>query len=130
MYQETGWICPKCGQFNALTQVCSGCGKRPGRVGKTPEPLRQRVNEDDVARILSLVANPPNLRVRPVKGDLAGEFNAWFDGGALRIDSSWKIYFFTNKTKVWISTSASWLWVQIEYSSGERVVIKQEKGPK
>jgi len=66
MVQETGWICPKCGQFNALTHVCAGCGMRPGRVPEATEPLQQRVHEDKIARVLNLIAHPPNFGIRPI----------------------------------------------------------------
>ena len=129
MIQETGWICPKCGQFNALSEVCSGCGTRPGRVPPSTKPLHQRVQEIEVARVLHIIANPPNLRIRPMEGDLAGDFNAWFDGGAMHMDTSSKRYYFANGTKAWVAVSASWLWIQIELPGGERVVIRQVKGP-
>lgn len=129
MVQETGWICPKCGQFNALTHVCAGCGMRPGRVPEATEPLQQRVHEDKIARVLNLIAHPPNFRIRPIEGDLAGDFNAWFDGGAIHIDTGSKRYFFTDQTKVWVSATASWLWIQIKFPGGEQVDIRQVKGP-
>ena len=44
----------------------------------------QRVSEADVAHILSLIADPPNLRARPQTGDLSGDYDRWFDGGAIR----------------------------------------------
>jgi hypothetical protein len=64
-----------------------------------------------------------------MEGDLAGDYNAWFDGGALRIDTGSKRYYFTNGTIAWVSATVSWLWIQIELPGGERVVVRQEKGP-
>lgn len=39
---------------------------------------------ESVARILELIRRPPNLRREPRPGDLEGDFDQWFDGGAIK----------------------------------------------
>ena len=39
-----------------------------------------------VATILTLMSNPPGERRKPKESDLAGIFDIWFDGGAVRHD--------------------------------------------
>lgn len=48
------------------------------------EPFEDAVDPEDVADVLALIAEPPNLRQAPKPYDLAGPFDEWFDGGAVR----------------------------------------------
>ena len=38
----------------------------------------KRVSEGDVARILGMIADPPNVRTAPLPGDLQGSFDHRF----------------------------------------------------
>ena len=129
MNLETGWTCPQCGQFNTRTAVCKGCGEplRPLRAPR--ERFGRRVREDDVACILSLMADPPNLRDHPEEGDIAGDFHAWFDGGAVRNDTGSKTFKFADGTTAWVALPAPWLHIQIVLPSGERVTVTQVERP-
>ena len=41
-----------------------------------------QLQQSRVESILAAIAAPPNRRERPVDGDVEGEFDFWFDGGA------------------------------------------------
>jgi hypothetical protein len=56
------------------------------------ELFRNRVTESQVAEVLQLIATTPNTRKKPVAGDLPGEFDFWFDGGAGRFVTGWTEY--------------------------------------
>jgi hypothetical protein len=129
MNLETGWTCPQCGQFNSGTGICQGCGEPLGPLREPSERFGYRVTEDDVACILSLIANPPDLRDEPEEGDLPGDFHAWFDGGAIRNDTGSKTFKFADGTTAWVAVPAPYLHVQIVLPSGERVAITQLERP-
>ena len=57
---------------------------------------RQYARRLQVATILDLLAELPNYRRRPQPGDMAGHFDAWFDGGAVRYQTSVTQYHFAN----------------------------------
>lgn len=61
----------------------------------------RRVGEDEVARILSVVAAPPNRRARPLPHDLQGDYTYWFDGGAVRQDTGSESWFFADGATAW-----------------------------
>lgn len=63
------------------------------------EFARQRVHRQQVATILGLLAEPPNYRHRPQQGDMAGDFNTWFDGGAVRYLTSITEYHFADGSR-------------------------------
>jgi hypothetical protein len=59
----------------------------------------RRVSDDEVAEIARLIAfaqNERNRRNRPLPGDLEGEFDQWFDGGAVQWVTGVTRYFFHN----------------------------------
>lgn len=47
------------------------------------KPRDNRSVDEKVADVLNLIATKPNLRYRPLEGDLQGNFTQWFDGGAV-----------------------------------------------
>ena len=55
--------------------------------------LRNRVDVIAVGKILQAIAVMPNGTDRPVTGDLSGNFDFWFDGGAGRMITGWTIEF-------------------------------------
>ena len=129
MNDETGWTCPQRGQFNTRTEVCKDCGESLHPPRAPSERFGYRVREDDVASILNFIADPPNLRDHPEEGDLAGDFHAWFDGGAVRSDTGSKAFKFADGTTAWVAVPAPMLHIQIVLPSGERVAITQVERP-
>jgi hypothetical protein len=87
-----------------------------------------RVGEGAVAHILSLIADPPQLRTQPQAGDLSGDFDRWFDGGALRYVTGSTQYLFADGTRASVAVMPT-LVISITFASGERVGIVQEREP-
>lgn len=134
--KETGWFCSRCGHFNTRTVICVQCGERFREPKVVPElaggkgllsPKNRRISESEIACILNTITNPPNLRKHPQKGDMKGRFLAWFDGGAIRVDTGVKTYFLDDKTVVEVQSPINWISIEIEFPDGESVVIKQLK---
>jgi hypothetical protein len=125
MLEETGWTCLQCGHFNTSTTVCEECGATLDRRQAPIERFGRRVQEEEVARIIGLIAALPNLRDSPEEGDIVGDYHAWFDGGAVRYDTGSKTYSFVDGTTAWVVAPAPWLRIEMELSSGERVVVAQ-----
>jgi len=90
-------------------------------------PLKNRINEKDVASILALISDTPNRRGHSMASDLAGKYDFWFDGGACRVHTGSLEYVFSNGTRALVGAPIPWLSVTIEYSDGRRVTIKQER---
>ena len=40
---------------------------------------KRRIKEEEVARILNVIANPPPLRQTQRDGDVVGDFDEWLD---------------------------------------------------
>lgn len=88
-----------------------------------------RVAEARVAEILRLIAAPPGLRRQAAAGDLPGDFDFWFNGGAGRQHTGSAHYEFTDGTKAMVARPASWLWVEIVFPDGKSVqVVQKRKG--
>ncbi|MFQ5694368.1 MAG: hypothetical protein ACE5HB_00095 [Terriglobia bacterium] len=85
-----------------------------------------RVSEDRVARVLNLIAAPPNLRNHPQTGDIQGNYDAWFDGGAICYITGYTEYKFSDGTRA-IVIVVPQLSVTIEFADGARVSVVQEK---
>lgn len=129
MLDQTGWLCPKCGYFNTGTSICARCGEELIRLDPVqPKPRwdwGNRAKEDQVARILGMIAIPPNRRQHPQSGDLIGEFDEWFDGGALRFVTGYTEYEFSDGSRATVDV-LPYLSILIELSNGERVSVCQE----
>ena len=87
--------------------------------------FEKRVSEDEVARILSLIAQPPSLRDQPKVGDVTSDFDKWFDGGAIRFVTGTTHYQFTDGARATVGVLPS-LSVWIEFGNGARVSVRQE----
>ena len=87
--------------------------------------FEKRVGEDEVARILGLIAQPPNLRDQPKAGDVTGDFDKWFDGGAIRFVTGTTHYQFTDGSRATVGVLHS-LSVWIEFENGACVSVRQE----
>jgi len=80
--------------------------------------------EAAVARILALIASVPHHRDHPVEGDLEGQYDIWFDGGAYRIFSGWGEYSFTDGSSAQVPVTPL-LRVTIQLPDGRVVEIAQ-----
>lgn len=90
--------------------------------------FRRRVSEAQVVRVLQLVAEPPNRRDSPRAGDLQGQFDFCFDGGAARSVTGWTTYHLSDGTRT-IQGTTLHLSVSIEFPDGRRVEVRQTSGP-
>lgn len=87
---------------------------------------KTRVRADDVARILSVIASPPNRRKKPLAGDMEGEFDEWFDGGAVRFITGKTEYHFSDGTRAAVGVF-DYLAVIIIFSNGDTVEVTQTR---
>jgi hypothetical protein len=94
---------------------------------QAPDPFDHRVPESRVAAVLASIAAPPRKRGKPQPGDIDGDFDFWFDGGACKFHTGSAHYHFTDGAAAVVACPASWLWVQITFGDGERVEIHQVK---
>jgi hypothetical protein len=78
----------------------------------------------EVARILTLMTAPPNPRQRPLEHDLKGNFDTWFDGGAVKHDTGISTYAFANGSSATTGTSLR-LGVGITLPSGRRISVTE-----
>ena len=85
-----------------------------------------RVDEVEVARILQLVSKPPNWREKPQPGDVSGNFDYWFDGGACRLVTGRTEFVFEDGIQANVLVIPT-LSVSIEFPDGRRVEIRQTK---
>ena len=86
--------------------------------------MKPRILERDVAEILRLISDLPNQRTAARPGDLPGEFDLWFDGGAVKYVTGSTEYYFTNGTRAWVAVLMS-LNVGIAFPDGQQVSIRQ-----
>jgi hypothetical protein len=106
--RPTGRFCTRCGAALQTGPLPAGAAA-PGAGGGEASPstyrnsaqvlvefARQRARRLQLATILELLAERPNYRQRPQPGDMAGDFDAWFDGGAVRYLTSITEYYFAN----------------------------------
>ncbi len=90
------------------------------------EAFSRRVSEKSVAEILNLIAAPPNLREKPNPGDIEGDFDFWFDGGAAMVETGCVHYRFENGARADVAAPIPALSVTIVFPDGSRVRLKQE----
>jgi hypothetical protein len=77
-----------------------------------------------VARILTAMSDPPNPRTMPNRGDLQGNFDLWFDGGAVKHDTGISRYAFTDGASA-VTGSSLRLAVEIELPGGRRIDVTE-----
>jgi hypothetical protein len=90
------------------------------------ERFERRVAESRVAQVLGSIAMAPNRRSAAAAGDLAGQFDYWFDGGAAKIETGYVVYRFIDGTKAVVGCPVPALSVAIEFPDGCRVSVQQE----
>ena len=79
-----------------------------------------------VGRILTLMSELPDQREEPHEGDLQGNFDWWFDGGAVKHDTGLSTYHFADGAKAITGTSLA-LGVSIELPDGRIIVVSERK---
>jgi hypothetical protein len=84
--------------------------------------MNKRVSKSEVARILSLLAEPPNVRDDPDNPN----YIQLFDGGLVKVDTGAMNYEFSDGTKAAVLVLAE-LHVYITFPDGRKVSIVQEK---
>lgn len=86
--------------------------------------MERRVGINDVLRVLFLITDEPNRRGRPIDGDLEGDFDCWFDGGARRDYTGYTLFYLND------GTTAMWdlqpyLRYTMTFADGEQVEVTQ-----
>lgn len=87
------------------------------------DPFEDRIDPEDVADVLAVVADPPNLRGGPRPYDLVGDYDEWFDGGAVKHETGYSEYTLDDGTIVTVEVSER-LSVIIRF--GERIVVVKQ----
>jgi hypothetical protein len=77
-----------------------------------------------VALILTLMASQPNARRKPVDGDVKGNFDVWFDGGAVKHDTGLSTFYFADGARAFAAGSLVWS-VMIELPDGRRIDVRE-----
>ena len=88
--------------------------------------FRRRVSEDAVADVLRCIAEPRNRRTTPAPGDLVGQYDFWFDGGAARIQTGYVEYTLASGVRATVGAPIPALSVSIFFPDGCRVGVQQE----
>lgn len=84
-----------------------------------------RIREIDVATVLAMIAAPPNPRSRPQPGDLAGDYDQWFDGGALRVGTGVTTFVFASGVEARVAASLPQLSITISFPDGRTISVEQ-----
>jgi len=75
-----------------------------------------------VGKMLTLMSAPPRYRTSSIEGDLRGDYDGWFDGGAVKIDTGVTTYTFEDgaraRTGSWLATS-----MDITLADGSAVTV-------
>jgi hypothetical protein len=79
----------------------------------------------EVGRVLTLMSAQPGQRSTPVEGDLEGEFDVWFDGGAVKHDTGVSVFRFLDGAAALTGTSLGFS-VVIRLTDGQFVEIRQK----
>lgn len=105
-----------------------GCGYRGLTEMKEIEDVfAKRVDEFEVARILQLMSQVPNRRDKARPGDVSGDFDFWFDGGACRIQTGQKEFVFENGIKATLAAPVPSLHLTIDFPDGRGVEVRQRR---
>ncbi len=84
-----------------------------------------RIREIDVAAVLATIAAPPNARSRARSGDLVGDYDQWFDGGALRVGTGVTTFIFASGVQALVAAAMPRLSVVIRFPDGRTVHVEQ-----
>lgn len=84
----------------------------------------KNVSPGEVARILAIIGDPPNPRKLRQPGDLEGDFDEWFDGGAIRHHTGHTYYTLGDGTLAVVGVFP-WLDVSIRLPDDTQVHVTQ-----
>ena len=79
----------------------------------------------EVASTLAWIAEAQKLRSHPQSDDLAGSFDKWFDGGALKYGTAGSTYYFSNGITASVLSLIPGLSILIKFPNDEQVSIEQ-----
>jgi len=85
----------------------------------------QRIDLPEVTEVLNLINNPPNIHDHFLPGDLEGNFDSWFDGGAVNRITGYNIYQLKNGTQITLFVLPRLL-LTIKFPNGEVIHISSE----
>ena len=86
----------------------------------------RRIKEEQVARILQLIATVPNRREVEQPGDLEGDYNFWFDGGAIELITGTTRFVFQDGTIAEVAVVPT-LSLNINFRDGHVVKVQQQR---
>ena len=75
-----------------------------------------------VGRVLTLMSAPPNHRNSPLAHDVRGDFDIWFDGGAVKHETGFSTWTFTDGTTATIIVSPR-IGVSITLAGGRAICV-------
>jgi hypothetical protein len=84
-----------------------------------------RVSESDIARIVTAIAGAKK-RPTPKRGDMEGDYEAWFDGGAIRYVTGSTQYFFRDGSMASVALNPESVSITIRMADGRVVNITQQ----
>jgi hypothetical protein len=95
-------------------------------IGATHPGFGPTVTMQDVARILDLMSRQPGTRETPIPGDITGDFDQWFDGGALRFVTGSTEFSFVDGTTA-TTAVVPFVNAHIRFPGGVIVTISQNR---
>jgi hypothetical protein len=81
-------------------------------------------NLQQVIRILGVIEKQPNIREAPRPGDIPGDFDRWFDGGAITFVTGTTKYTFSDGSEAWVAVLRE-LWITVRLSDGSTFNITE-----
>lgn len=91
----------------------------------TKDFLARRVGVRELADLLDRLESQGNRRDQPLPGDLEGDFDFWFDGGACHMFTGWNEFTFVDGTVARLATTPA-LSLELQFLDGRRVRVHQE----
>lgn len=79
-----------------------------------------------IGEILCKIGDRSNRRSKPRNGDLEGDYDAWFDGGAVKYITGSTEYYFQDGSKAMVGV-LPYLSVYIELADGSKITVSEDK---
>ena len=86
--------------------------------------FENRASEAKIGEILQRIGRQANLRSKPLDGDLEGDYDAWFDGGAVKHVTGVSEYVLDDGSRASVAVTPS-LSVEIHLADGTGVSVRQ-----
>ncbi len=115
-----------CSQYKLSQNPRSKTRKKSNKTKK--KSITEKVIEEqvDIANILTLIATKPNQRSTAKSGDMVGNFDSWFDGGAVsQREKGITNYRFDDGTRAYVNTLDKPS-TTIEFTTGKSIHIQHE----